>query len=141
MRTGYKNKKKKKKPQHQKTQNQTKQKELYIILGNESILCGFDFLTRQSGICRQIIPHRLGQPLSSCYRVASPPQKQRSKHKTHHSSANPFSFLCESSPNDISHAHDKVSPSFPCKGILRSGKRGDGRGAMHYILISAVPWL
>ena len=111
----------KKKTQTQQI-NKTKQKEFYIILGNESILCGFDFLTRQSGICRQIIPHRHGQPLSSCYRVARPPHKLKSKHKTHSSSAKPFLFLCESCLSYISHLHNKVSPSFPYEGFLRSGK-------------------
>lgn len=57
--------------------NKIKQKELYIILGNDSVLCGFDFLTRQSGICRQIIPHRYGQPFSLLYTEL--PSRHKSK--------------------------------------------------------------
>lgn len=99
------NKKPNKNPTHN-TKN-LKEKELYIILGNESTLCRFDFLTRQSGICRQMTPDTGNH---SAHATELPPhQKSWKVNKPQSSSTKPLLFLCESWPSYTSHGQNKAS--------------------------------
>lgn len=115
-------------PSKLKTNKQKPKPQFYNNFGNENIFCGFDFLTRQSGTCRQIIPHRHRQPLSPCYRVASPSQSKKANINPTAVPQNPLWFLpklCLSYPQ-------QPKSSSPNGSFAQQWKTGGGgRNPLH----------